>query len=162
MISPMKHKHLITFGLVMVVAWVVGTCLFIYFWPHLVIHCHFKRAIIDQGFGDGPVPLNTLYTEPKKAFFGDPLHHIAAAWKLEFDDGWGQSRHAPYGRLFGPLTKGHRRFCMCRTSPGAITACSSPTRLTLTSPMSAPAPPASKRATTLLLGRTGKDRRRAA
>ena len=74
MISPMKHKHLITFGSVMVVAWVVGTCLFIYFWPHLVIH-HFKRAIIDQGFGDGPVPLNTLYTEPKK-LFGDPLHTL--------------------------------------------------------------------------------------
>ena len=36
MISPMKHKHLIIFGSVMVVAWVVGTFLFIYFWPHLV------------------------------------------------------------------------------------------------------------------------------
>ena len=72
MISPMKHKHLITFGSVMVVAWVVGTFLFIYFWPHLVNN-HFKRAIVDQGFGDGPVPINTLYTEPQK-LFADPLH----------------------------------------------------------------------------------------
>ena len=72
MMSPVKHKHLITFGSVMVVAWVVGTFLFIYFWPHLVTN-HFKRAIIDQGFGEGPIPINTLYTEPQK-IFADPLH----------------------------------------------------------------------------------------
>ncbi len=72
MMSPMKHKHLITFGSAMVVAWVVGTFLLIYFRPHLVTN-HFKRAIVDQGFGDGPVPINTLYTEPQK-LFGDPLH----------------------------------------------------------------------------------------
>jgi hypothetical protein len=68
----MNHKHLITFGSVMVVAWVVSTFLFIYFWPHPVTN-HFKRAIVDQGFGDGPVPINTLYTEPQR-LFGDPLH----------------------------------------------------------------------------------------
>jgi hypothetical protein len=51
---------------------VVGTFLFIYFWPHLVTN-HFKRAIVDQGFGDGPIPINTLYTEPQ-VLFGDPLH----------------------------------------------------------------------------------------
>ena len=68
----MKHKHLMTFGSVMVVAWVVGTILFIFFWPHLVSN-HFRKAIVDQGFGDGPIPINTLYTEPQK-LFGDPLH----------------------------------------------------------------------------------------
>ena len=72
MISPMKHKHLITFGSVMVVAWAIGTFLFVYFWPHLVNNI-FKRAIVDQGFGDGPVPINTLYTEPQ-ALFAEPLH----------------------------------------------------------------------------------------
>ena len=70
--SPMKHKHLITFSSVMVVAWVVGTFLFIFFWPHIVSN-HFKRAIVDHGFGDGPVPINTLYTEPQK-LFAEPLH----------------------------------------------------------------------------------------
>ncbi len=55
----------------MVMAWAVGTLLFIYFWPHLVSN-HFKRAILDQGFGDGPVPINTLYTEPQKRF-AEPL-----------------------------------------------------------------------------------------
>jgi hypothetical protein len=34
----------------------VGTFLFIYFWPHLVNN-HFKRVVVDQGFGDGAVPI---------------------------------------------------------------------------------------------------------
>jgi hypothetical protein len=68
----MKHKHLITFGSVVFVAWVVGTILFIVFWPHVVSN-HFRKAIVDQGFGDGPVPINTLYTEPQK-LYRDPLH----------------------------------------------------------------------------------------
>jgi hypothetical protein len=72
MMSPMKHSHLITFGSATVVAWVVGTFFFIYFWPHLVTN-HFKRAIVDQGFGNGPIPTNTLYTESQK-LFEDPLH----------------------------------------------------------------------------------------
>jgi hypothetical protein len=67
----MKHKHLIQFGSAMVVAWVAGTFLFINFWPHIVNNI-FKRAIVNQGFGDGPVPINTLYTEPQK-LFAEPL-----------------------------------------------------------------------------------------
>ena len=67
----MKHKHLITFGSVTIVTWVIGTFLFIYFWPHLVNN-RFKRAIVNRGFGSGPVPINTLYTEPQ-ALFAEPL-----------------------------------------------------------------------------------------
>jgi hypothetical protein len=76
----MKHKHLITFGLVMVVAWVIGTFLLIYFWPHFVSN-HFKKAILVQGAGEGPIPVNTLYTE-SQALFADPLHPPASASKL--------------------------------------------------------------------------------
>ena len=72
MTSPMKHKHLITFGSVMIVAWLIGTFLFVYYWPHLVNNVY-KRAIVNQGFGSGPVPINTLYTEPQ-ALFREPLH----------------------------------------------------------------------------------------
>jgi hypothetical protein len=72
MISPMKRKHFVTFGSVMVVAWALGTFLLVYFWPYLVNNIY-KRAILDQGFGDGPVPINTLYTEPQ-ALFADPIH----------------------------------------------------------------------------------------
>jgi hypothetical protein len=63
----MKHKHLLTFGSFMIVAWVLGTFLFIYFWPHIVLN-HFKKAILVQGFGEGPIPINTLYTEPQEIF----------------------------------------------------------------------------------------------
>ena len=67
----LKHKHLITFGAVMLAAWALGTFLFLYFWPHLANN-KFKRAILDQGFGSGPVPINTFYTEPQ-ALFSEPL-----------------------------------------------------------------------------------------
>ena len=67
----LKHKHLITFGSVMVVAWALGTFLFVYFWPHLVNNIY-KKAILNQGFGDGPVPINALYTEPQ-SLFANPL-----------------------------------------------------------------------------------------
>jgi hypothetical protein len=67
----MKHKHLLTFGSAMLVAWALGTFLFVYSWPHLVYN-HFERAIVDKGFGDGPIPVNTLYTETQ-ALFAEPL-----------------------------------------------------------------------------------------
>ena len=65
------NQHLLIFGSVMVVAWTLGTFLLVYFWPHLVNNIY-KRAILNQGFGDGPVPINTLYTEPQ-ALFAEPL-----------------------------------------------------------------------------------------
>jgi hypothetical protein len=73
----MKHKHLITFGSVMIVAWALGTFLFVYFWPHFVNN-RYKKAIVDQGFGDGPVPFNTLYTEPQK-LFAEPITSQSAS-----------------------------------------------------------------------------------
>jgi hypothetical protein len=80
MTSHMKHKHLITFGSVMIVAWILGTFLFIYFWPHLAYN-HFEKAILVKGGGEGPIPVNTLYTEPQ-TLFADPLHPPASASKL--------------------------------------------------------------------------------
>jgi hypothetical protein len=41
----------------------------------------FKRAILVEGGGEGPIPINTLYTEPP-ALFADPLHPPASASKL--------------------------------------------------------------------------------
>jgi hypothetical protein len=41
----------------------------------------FKRAILVKGGADGPIPINTLYTEPQ-ALFADPLHPPAGASKL--------------------------------------------------------------------------------
>jgi len=65
------NQHLLIFGSVMIVAWALGSFLLIYFWPHLVNNIY-KRAILNQGFGNGPVPINTLYTEPQE-LFAEPL-----------------------------------------------------------------------------------------
>jgi len=65
------NQHLLIFGSVMLVVWALGTFLLIYFWPHLVNNLY-KRAILNQGFGEGPIPINTLYTEPQ-ALFTEPL-----------------------------------------------------------------------------------------
>ena len=78
--SKIGRKHLLIFGSVMVVAWLFGTFLVIYFWPHFVSN-FYKKAILIQGGGDGPLPVNTLYTEPQ-ALFADPLHPPATASKL--------------------------------------------------------------------------------
>jgi hypothetical protein len=65
------NQHWLVFGSVMIVAWALGTFLLVYFWPHLVNNLY-KKAILNQGFGEGPVPINTLYTEPQ-ALFAEPL-----------------------------------------------------------------------------------------
>ena len=72
----MNYEHLLVFGSVMVAAWF----LVIYFWPRMLLSVY-KRAILVKGAGDGPIPVNTLYTEPQ-ALFADPLHPPASASKL--------------------------------------------------------------------------------
>jgi hypothetical protein len=72
----MNYEHLLIFGSVMVAAWF----LVIYFWPRMLLSVY-KRAILVKGFGDGPIPVNTLYTEPQ-TLFADPLHAPASASKL--------------------------------------------------------------------------------
>lgn len=63
----MRLEHLLIFGSVMVVAWFLA----IYFWPRALLSV-FKRAILVKGFGDGPIPANSLYVE-SQALFADPL-----------------------------------------------------------------------------------------
>jgi hypothetical protein len=71
-----NYEHLLIFGLVMISVWF----LVIYLWPRMLLSVY-KRAILARGFGDGPVPVNTLYTEPQ-TLFADPLHAPTAASKL--------------------------------------------------------------------------------
>lgn len=63
----MHYEHLLIFGSVMVAAWF----LVIYFWPRLLLSVY-KRALLVKGFGEGPIPVNTLYTEPQE-LFAEPL-----------------------------------------------------------------------------------------
>jgi hypothetical protein len=72
----MEYEHLLIFGSIMVATWF----LFIYFWPRMMLYVY-KRAVLVKGGDDGPIPVNTLYTEPQ-ALFADPLHAPASASKL--------------------------------------------------------------------------------
>lgn len=63
----MNYPHWLIFGAVMIVAW----SLVIYFWPRMLLSVY-KRALLVKGFGDGPIPVNTLYVEPQK-LFAEPL-----------------------------------------------------------------------------------------
>lgn len=72
----MTPKHLLIFGGVMIAAWTFFT----YMWPRMMLTVY-KRGILSQGFGEGPIPINTLATEPQ-ALFADPLHPPASASKL--------------------------------------------------------------------------------
>ena len=69
-------EHLLIFGVVCIPTWL----LFIYFWPRMMLYAY-KRAILVKGFGDGPIPVNTLCTEPQ-GLFADPVHPPASASKL--------------------------------------------------------------------------------
>jgi hypothetical protein len=60
-------EHLLIFGAVSITTWF----LFIYFWPSMMLYVY-KRAILVKGFGDGPISINTLYTEPQR-HFADPI-----------------------------------------------------------------------------------------
>jgi hypothetical protein len=63
----MNIQNLLIFGAVVVVVW----CVVIYFWPRLMLSAY-KRALFTKGFGDGPIPVNTLYTQPQR-LFAEPL-----------------------------------------------------------------------------------------
>jgi hypothetical protein len=74
--TRMEYEHFLILGSFMVVGWL----LFIYFWPRVVLYVY-KRAILVTGFGEGPIPINTLWTEPQ-TLFADPLQAPASASKL--------------------------------------------------------------------------------
>ncbi len=63
----MAMGHLLIFGAVCITTWF----LVIYSWPSMMLYVY-KRAILVKGFDNGPVPINTLYTEPQKRF-ADPI-----------------------------------------------------------------------------------------
>lgn len=66
--EQMRYEHLLIFGSIMVATWFIV----IYFLPRMLLSV-FKRAILVKGFGDGPIPINTIYTQSQTQF-ADPLH----------------------------------------------------------------------------------------
>jgi hypothetical protein len=73
---PLWLLHDLLFAAIVLAAWF----LFTYFYPRLLMSVY-KRGLLGAGGGDGPIPINTLYTEPP-ALFADPLHAPASASKL--------------------------------------------------------------------------------
>lgn len=69
----MTNPNLLIFGAVVVVVW----CVVIYLWPRLMLTAY-KRAALNKGFGDGPIPVNTLHTQPQE-LFADPIAALAAS-----------------------------------------------------------------------------------
>jgi hypothetical protein len=47
-----------------VAIWVIGTFVFIYFWPRITVG-GFKRMFVRRGLGGGPIPVNTIYAVPE-------------------------------------------------------------------------------------------------
>jgi hypothetical protein len=77
---PARHPLLFTFLLSAVIVWGIGTIADFTLYPPL-IYSTFKKAILVEGGGDGPIPVNTLYTE-SETLFADPLHPPASASRL--------------------------------------------------------------------------------
>jgi hypothetical protein len=64
---PRGYEHLVILGVVAAATWLVAT----YQYPRLMLIAY-KRAILVKGVDGGPIPVNTLYTQPQ-ALFRDPL-----------------------------------------------------------------------------------------
>ena len=57
---------LISYVVVILIVWGLGTIVFLYFWPRIT-YSAYKRAVIRHGLGGGPIPVNTLYATPTRA-----------------------------------------------------------------------------------------------
>ena len=66
--TPTTKRHLVTFAVVALVTWALGTCALIYFYPHMFYNAA-SRAVVKRGLGikTGGIPVNTLYTMPALA-----------------------------------------------------------------------------------------------
>lgn len=56
-------QEIIPLAVAAVIVWALATPTFIYLWPRLTVSAY-KRAIVKHGFGEGPIPINTLYAVP--------------------------------------------------------------------------------------------------
>ena len=91
--------NLLIFSVVVVVVW----CVAIYSWPRLILSLY-KRAALGKGFGDGPIPVNTLHTQPQE-LFAEPIAALTASGSnvltvgVNHDTlltaGWLDLRHGP-------------------------------------------------------------------
>jgi len=72
----MNIQNLLIFTAIVIGVW----SLVIYFWPGMLLSA-FKKGFLSYGLGDGPVPTNTLCTQPEE-LFANPLNAPASAPKV--------------------------------------------------------------------------------
>jgi hypothetical protein len=70
-------RQIIPLAIAAVIVWVLGAPVFIYLWPRITVN-GFKRAIVNRGFGDGPIPVNTLYAVPATSTASAPEGSLLA------------------------------------------------------------------------------------
>jgi hypothetical protein len=59
-------SKLVTYIVVAVIVWGLGTFVFLYLWPRFTYRAY-KRAVVQHGLGSGPIPVNTLYATPNRS-----------------------------------------------------------------------------------------------
>ncbi len=59
-------EAIIPLAVAAVVVWLLGAFAFIDLWPRITVG-GFRRAIVNRGFGGGPIPINTLYAVPDRS-----------------------------------------------------------------------------------------------
>lgn len=78
------------------IVWALGTPAFIYIWPRLTVN-GYRRAITRRGFSGGPIPVNTLYAEPRIPSASAPSASLLATGTddLLYVAGWLDLREGP-------------------------------------------------------------------
>ncbi len=56
-------EQLVPLAVTAVVVWAIGVPVLVWLWPRFIVS-GMRRAIVRHGFGDGPIPVNTLHAVP--------------------------------------------------------------------------------------------------
>jgi hypothetical protein len=73
----LKHKNLLAFTVTVLVTVGIGTFVYIYEIPPLIYN-GWEQGIVQEGLGGGPMPVNTLYTQPNLASPNSTKSNLAA------------------------------------------------------------------------------------
>ena len=89
-------SQVVVLAIAAVIVWAVGAPAFVYLWPRLIVN-GFKRAILSHGFGDGPIPVNTLYAVPDTSTAAAPRGGLLATGTDDvlYVGGWLDLRTGP-------------------------------------------------------------------
>lgn len=89
-------SDVVVLAIAAVIVYALGVPAFLYFWPRLTVN-GYKRSILKQGLGGGPIPVNTLYAVPETASASAARGSLMAtgAEDLLYVGGWLDLRKGP-------------------------------------------------------------------